>query len=60
MPPTPQNANTCNTEDCKLKAVAMWSNGKDDWYTCEACQELDFGGWPAIAQVPPPDEKTER
>ena len=36
----------CDTEECKSWAVAVWSNGRDNWLTCEACQETDFGGWP--------------
>lgn len=55
----------CDTEECPNRAVARWSNGTDNWNTCEPCQEQDFGGWPLLALPPqsapaaPPAAKTD-
>ena len=37
------------SDGCNQKAVAVWTteaNPKEEWFTCEPCQETDFGGWP--------------
>ena len=39
----------CMAEGCDNIAVAAWSSNikpHEPWYTCEVCQENDFGGWP--------------
>ncbi|GMH89663.1 hypothetical protein TrVE_jg9244 [Triparma verrucosa] len=50
----------CQTESCGSFAVALWctQRSRETWYTCESCQETDFGGWPEghrppVATLPP-------
>jgi hypothetical protein len=33
----------CETAGCLLPACALWSSSDEEWNTCEACQEADFG-----------------
>ena len=40
---------TCSNEPCANAVVAAWASNENPtelWYTCEECQEKEFGGWP--------------
>lgn len=44
----------CNTEECQLLACCIYvsSTTGEKWYSCIDCQEMDYGGWPPLEELP--------
>jgi hypothetical protein len=44
----------CSTEECMLAACCLYvsSTSGEKWYSCIDCQQVDYGGWPPVEELP--------